>query len=409
MKKSLSMLPAAFLIFLINLLLITQNLTAQENCSCAYCSCPCNQIANPSSHESKCPYSKTTSTSTSTSSSGGGITETDIQTMVAGAIINSIFSTTNNSEAEKQKLEAERLEQERIAAELAEQQRIQDSIDQAKYENLINSSKDLPGSDNGGFKPITSTSSPLVMDTAEFNNLEGEAEALRQQSDLENLTMDWIKLQQDIINERLKKDDSWCDMAYNTVSAGTYFSPEEFAVTTDLLIPGDVILVDYEGASEVLNIVDNKVSGTTESTASHALMFLKHEFGTNYYLDSQPNKGPRVICEEEFIKTYGSRGMNVATRRAAPLSAEQADKLIQASYEKEEIGLTGNYILNRTAYGLVGEDQICTEVVWEVLNAAGGNIPGTDNSLKQFFNVDFTMADFYLKDQYFFITKLKIK
>jgi hypothetical protein len=101
---------------------------------------------------------------TNTVKSTPSVSTPSVSTMVGGMImqsfLNNLFAPTDNSAAEKAKQEAARLEQERIAAQMAEQKRIQDSIDLVKYNKLIDNSLSLPNSGNSNLRPLSLPTNP---------------------------------------------------------------------------------------------------------------------------------------------------------------------------------------------------------------------------------------------------------
>lgn len=88
---------------------------------------------------------------------GGSVSSPSMSTMVGGAIIQGLLNNmlSPNTKQQEADAQAKLLEQQRIAAEKAEQQRIIDSINLAKYNKLMNSTQQLPGSSATDLQPLS--------------------------------------------------------------------------------------------------------------------------------------------------------------------------------------------------------------------------------------------------------------
>ncbi|MDP4275585.1 MAG: hypothetical protein Q8907_15030, partial [Bacteroidota bacterium] len=103
-------------------------------------------------------------TSSGSSSSILKSSSTSLSTVVAGALLQGVLNSLLSSPAEKspEQLEAEKKEQERIAEEEKLKKEMEEKHQQEVYDNLMKSSKDVPGTE-----------------TLDFKNLDGNMETLR--------------------------------------------------------------------------------------------------------------------------------------------------------------------------------------------------------------------------------------
>ncbi|MFH1718257.1 MAG: hypothetical protein ABIF19_12965 [Planctomycetota bacterium] len=194
------------------------------------------------------------------------------------------------------------------------------------------------------------------------------------------------------------------------------------------LAPGDVILVapvpmkarleeeTEEHLKDVMisngiNFLDRWGSDNWTSPASHAAIFLGTRNGKNWYLDNT-GVGPVIKDEEQFLKQYGQRRMDVATLVGQPLSQHEGQELWKGAHE----------LRNTTSYGIRvlahdGNDaMVCSEAARWLLVRAGRRvtetrnqnrtIAGIDTGLNKKMFVNFSPSDFYEEQQYFVIHKL---
>ena len=407
---------ACSLILLVDISTISPNVFAQ-NPVCAYCGIPMSAATRNSDHKTTCRYYSPPTTTTTTPSSSKSTTKstydpTSIRpTNVNGVIINSIVSAILAAPDPK-KLEAEEkakaLELERIAAENAEKKRIQDEIDIINHNKLMESYKTLPGSKSIGFKTLP-TSTEKVTTTIDPELLDGAEEALWEQNIFEKDTESWIEFQKKLLSKRLEQSNKWCSNLTNSLTLKVPPLPYK---NFDELQPGDVLLIapeDTDMLGKGIRWADHLGSGSTESSASHTVTFLKEVNGQKLFMDNLPSTGPTIISEKQFVEKYGQRSMDVAQLSkiglADPLNDVEAEQLFKAAVKMQSNNLnSGN-----TNYGLKGEDQIvCSEASWTLIKASDRKISGTDFGIKKNIGINFSPADFYAQKQYFLVTPLNI-
>lgn len=157
-------------LFCIGLFLLTGIITGQETANAqalgqlekmAGSSVVVPEVNGPSS------VSSSVSSAASKSSVLKGASSGSLSTVVAGALLQGVFNSLLSSPAEKspEQLEAERKEQERIAEEEKLKKEMEEKHQQEVYDNLMKSSKDVPGSES-----------------LDFKNLDGNMETLRKEA-----------------------------------------------------------------------------------------------------------------------------------------------------------------------------------------------------------------------------------
>ncbi|MDP2158280.1 MAG: hypothetical protein Q8K68_11295 [Nitrospirota bacterium] len=240
-----------------------------------------------------------------------------------------------------------------------------------------------------------------------------DPQILKEQADFENRNAEWMKKQKQLVEQRLKEPNKYAGAIYKSLKTNAPPPPWK---TFNELQPGDVLLI--EGSA--IAYVDNKLSaGNNASKASHTVIYLKEVNGKKLFLDNQPNEGPRIISEEEFLRLYGHRGADVA-KLAQPLNKKEGKQLFTAAVEmaqknrnektiywKPDWNPTGKPLLDLgTNYGAWGkENVVCSESDWSLINATGRNIPKSEDRIKVSLGVDFSPADFY-NSSYFLVTPL---
>lgn len=389
---------------------------------CAYCGIPMSGATKNSDHKPSCRYytppraatttSSSSSSSSSNKSSGRSTVEpTSIEpTNISGTVIQTIIPFLLSSPDPKQTEadeKAKALETERLEAENAEKKRIQDEIDQAKHDKLMESYKTLPGSTSTGFKPLPATTGKVTK-TPDIEPLDGTTVALQEQNNFEKDTATWIGLQKELFTERLENPNKWATNFATSLASNVPPLPNK---KFDELQPGDVLLIAPTtfDPSKIVRWADRIASGSLESSASHTVSFLKEVNGQKLFMDNQPFKGPIIISEKQLNEKYGHRNMDVAHIAsfgvAQPLNDLEAEKLFKAAVKMQSENLNAE----SSNYGAWGKnDLVCSESSWALIQASGRKISGTDFGLKSGIGIDFSPADFYTRKQYFLVTPLNV-
>lgn len=394
-------------ILLVSIILISMNVLAQ-NCVCATCGRSCSSIAtNGHAKGYSCYIAPVNSVTKSTSGSKTVSTpNSSINTSgaIIGILVPLLLSSPDPIELEAEK-KAKELELERIAWENAEKKRIQDEIDQANHDKLMKSYKPLPGSQSLVFKGLP-TSTGKDTKTIEPELLEGADEALREQNIFENDTATWIELQKKMLKDRLVYTNKWAAELSNSLTSNAPPLPYK---SFNELQAGDVLLIAPAtwDPSKGIRWVDQLASGSSESSASHTVTYLKEVNGQKLFMDNQPFKGPTIISEKKLIETYGHRSMDVAQLSACgvaqPLNDIEAEKLFKAAVKMQSDNLNAD----KSNFGAWGKnDIVCSESSWALIKASGRKISGTDFGIKSSIGIDFSPADFYSQKQYFLVTPL---
>ena len=219
------------------------------------------------------------------------------------------------------------------------------------------------------------------------------------------MSVDMLKNEQQLIEQRIEVPNKWCAAIQATLK--TKAPPLPYKKFSELQ-PGDVLLIQASGLSKAINGADNLLSGNNESQASHTVLYLKEVNGVKHFLENIPHEGPRIIFEDEFIKRYGPRGAQVA-KLAQPLKDEQASELYKAAVEmaaKNHRAIVISPWLGSN-YGVRGEDNVvCSEADWALLRSAGQKIPESGDRLKADLGIDFSPADFYKNKQFFLVSPI---
>jgi|GEM_PF-4673485 len=176
------------------------------------------------------------------------------------------------------------------------------------------------------------------------------------------------------------------------------------------LEPGDVLLVEPERGDFKGNVVafSDRLSslefGEGSSFASHTFIYLKTVDSKKLFLDNNPNEGFLIKNEDQILKQYGNRHMDVAE----PLKSIDAEKLYAAARTKalEETKNKERGLIDTTNYGIFGDDMVCSEASRWALIQAGYEVPETGSWLKKAIRIYFGPANFYTEKQYFLISTL---
>jgi hypothetical protein len=190
------------------------------------------------------------------------------------------------------------------------------------------------------------------------------------------------------------------------------------------LDPGDVILVavdndilhpwDYS-VSHIVNFLDRWGSDNWSSPASHAVVVLGVRDGKRWYMDNTL-AGPVIKDEEEFLKEYGHRKMDVAAIVGQPLSQHEGDELWKGANELKK---TTSYGFKQLRF-INGKDKmVCSDASRWLLMRAGRRVPETQSKDAEILGVDthlnkkqflkFSPSDFYEEDQYFIVHELGMR
>lgn len=236
-----------------------------------------------------------------------------------------------------------------------------------------------------------------------------DVESKIEQDEFERMNAAWMETQKQLIKQRLEEPNRWCSAIYKSLK--TKAPPLPFDKKYGELQSGDVLLFEGKAIAKVDNLLSSG-DGDKASSAAHTVIYLKEVNGKKLFMDNQPFEGPRIISEDEFLKTYGSRGAQVA-KLAQPLDEKEAKQLFTAAVgmaqkNRKEVAknLLGTGYLG-TNYGAWGkEDVVCSEADWALLKTAGRNIPKSGDRIKVGMGIDFSPADFFNNEQYFFVTPL---
>lgn len=344
-------------------------------------------------------------TKTTTTSSSSPSVSTMVGGMIMQSMINNLFSSPKpDPAADAAAAAAAAKAAADAAAAKAEQQRIQDAIELAKYNKLMDSYKSLPGTQSMGFKGLPTSNSTKM--SAEDSII------LSEQILLDLLDSAWMALEKKLIQDRLTDSCYTCEKINKSLASKVPPLPSRF----DALRPGDVLLIAptnwsddksewFQGKAVALG--DRLATGPTTSDASHTVTYLKEKDGVKLYLDNMPGEGPTIITEDEVIKRYSQRKTDVARLStwgvAEPLRPAQAEKLYQKAIELQ----SANTDAGKTNYGVWGEnDIVCSEASWQLLKATGKKVPNAGTDIKNS-AVDFSPADFYNQWQYFVVTPIE--
>lgn len=173
--------------------------------------------------------------------------------------------------------------------------------------------------------------------------------------------------------------------------------------------------------SNGINLLDRWASDNWSSPASHAAIFLGDRNNKRWYLDNT-GVGPVIKEEEEFLKEYGQRPMDVATLVGQPLSQHEGEEMWKGAHELRNTTTywpSGVPNVGRIFTGSNSAGMVCSEASrWMLLRAGrtvpeteseSANIVGIDTGLNKKQFVTFSPSDFYEEQQYFVIHQLGIK
>jgi len=400
-----------FYLLLIFLFLVTGSNVLAQNPVCNYCGIPMSAATRNSNHKPSCRYYSPPTTTTPTAksssvSSPASPTNSPSQSselmMLQGVmgVIDALFDA--NAANEQKKLQEQRIAAELKAQQEAEEKRLKEEAENAKFDKTMKLYKPISNT-KLKVKPIDEpiTYAPEL--------LEGSDEALREQNKFEKDTETWIDFQKKLFSERLEYSNKWCSNLSSTLTSNEpILPPKRF----DELQPGDVLLIKPRtfDPSRIIVGVDNILSLSPESSASHTVTYLKEVNGQKLFMDCQPLHGPIIISEKQLNETYGNRSMDVAHLAtwgvAQPLNNSEAENLFKAAVKMQYDNLNSGM----TNYGAWGKnDVVCSEASWALIQASGRKISGTDYGVKSFLGVDFSPADFYAMKQYFLVTPLNMQ
>lgn len=277
----------------------------------------------------------------------------------------------------------------------------------------------------GAFKDTSLPSSELKLKTAtDFfqsdavdlrvkQGIVGSLKTSEEQAEFEESPAVWKEKQGELIQQRLEEPNQWCSGIQSHLMGNVPPLPDK---TFNELQPGDVLLLE----GKIIAGIDNKFTSdkASDSAASHTVIFLKEVNGKKYFLDNQPapvnggKGGPRIITDAEFLDTYGHRGAEVARLVGQPLNKEEGDRLLHAALEMAEKNrkkIANNFLGSGyfgTNYGVKGEDMVCSESDWALLNLAREKqIPKSGDQTKVEWGINWSPADFR-NQQYFLVTPL---
>ncbi len=336
-----------------------------------------------------------------------GVGSNDMNAMIMGTLFEALFTSlfTDNTAGN-----AARQEAAAYAAQQAQVQRARAAAAQAEFEKMMHSYKKLDNAQDVTYKTLPDSD----LGYKSLDNDEGELakgtisgqQAGKEQSEFETMNAEWMQKQRALIEQRLKEPNKYAGAIHKSLT--TNAPPLPYKRFGELQ-PGDVLLFEGEGLSNAIPFADNAISsGRIASGAAHTVLYLKDVNGKKLFLDNQPGQGPRIISEEEFIEAYGSRTADVA-RLAQPLRPDEAKKLYEAAKgmaQKNNRTLINGHMFDSSDYGVWSKDNVvCSEADWAVINAAGRDIPESDNKVKVAAGVNWSPAD-YANSQYFLVTPL---
>ena len=236
---------------------------------------------------------------------------------------------------------------------------------------------------------------------------------------------DWVKAQQDLIQNRIREPNKLCNDICNSLKKNEPSLPYK---KFNELESGDVILFSPNMNEEltvdkitgkIISLTDKFTSGTKTAEASHTITYLKEENGKKLFLDNNPGQGPKILTEEAVLLKYGDRNAQVAKLSnygvAQPLNQKEAMKLYEAAKEMEAKNITfqkehSKNLIDNTNYGIWGGNNIvCSEASWALLKSTGRKMPDSRSTVAKAFGVSFSPSDFYENTQYFLVTPLSLE
>jgi hypothetical protein len=221
----------------------------------------------------------------------------------------------------------------------------------------------------------------------------------------------WMSPQRRLIAERLSTPNPWCESIRRSLKIKE--PPLPYKKFSELQ-PGDVILMSPDrgwGADPLGNAIrlgDRASSWEWQSPASHTLIFVREINGKKLFLDNRRGEGPRIKTQEQVLREYERRDMDVAQ----PLGRVEAESLWAAAREAGIRELRARSerarnLIDKTGYGLYGDNNmVCSEASHWVLANAGYATPHSDSRLKKLFGIYFGPANFYSQEQHFLVTPL---
>jgi len=339
---------------------------------------------------------------------GAGASSNDINTMIMSTLVEALFTaafTTDSTAAKPDNQAAQKAAAEQ-AAKQAALEKARAAAAQAEFEKMMRSYKKLGNAQNVTYKTLSDSNLSYKPLGNDVGSLAARA-AGKEQREFETMNAAWMEKQRALIEQRLAEPNKYAGAICKSLT--TNAPPLPYKRFSELQ-PGDVLLLEGEGFSNAIPVADNAISsGRMDSSgAAHTVLYLKSVNGKKLFLDNQPGQGPRIIAEEEFLKTYGNRTSDVA-RLAQPLRPDEAKKLYEAAREmagKNNRALINDHMFDSSNYGVWRKDNVvCSEADWAVINAAGRNIPESDDKLKVAAGVNWSPAD-YASSQYFLVTPL---
>jgi hypothetical protein len=338
-----------------------------------------------------------------------GFRSNDVNAMMTGvlfeALFTSLFTSNKANNAAQQEAAAYAAQQ---AAQQAQLQRARAEAAQAEFEKMMRSYKRLDNAQDLTYKTLPGSIPGYKSLDDDAGSIAGRP-AGKEQTEFETMNAEWMQKQRALIEQRLKEPNKYASAIYKSLT--TNAPPKPYKRFSELQA-GDVLLLEGEWLSNKMSYVDNKLSsGHFESGAAHTVLYLKEVNGKKLFLDNQPGQGPRIISEAEFLETYGHRKSDVA-RLAQPLRPDEAKKLYEAAQgmaQKNNRTLINGHMFDSSNYGVWNKDNVvCSEADWAVINAAGRDIPESDDKVKVAAGVNWSPADF-ANSQYFLVTPLIMK
>lgn len=339
---------------------------------------------------------------------GAGVSSNDLNTMIMSTLVEALFTaafTTDSTAAKPDNQAAQKAAAEQ-AAKQAALEKARAVAAQAEFEKMMHSYKKLGNAQSVTYKTLSDSSlsyKPLDNDAGSL----AAGAADKEQREFETMNAEWMEKQRALIEQRLAEPNKYAGAICKSLK--TNAPPLPYKRFSELQ-SGDVLLLEGAGLSNAIPYVDNSISSgqMTGAGAAHTVLYLKSVGGKKLFLDNQPGQGPRIIAEEEFLKTYGNRKSDVA-RLAQPLSPDEAKKLYEAAQEmtqKNNRALINGHMFDSSNYGVWNKDNVvCSEADWALINAAGRDIPESDDKAKVAAGVNWSPAD-YATSHYFLVTPL---
>ncbi|MCK4347962.1 MAG: tetratricopeptide repeat protein [Thermoplasmatales archaeon] len=217
----------------------------------------------------------------------------------------------------------------------------------------------------------------------------------------------WLPDQRQIIIKAIEQDEKYTEELLVAINTLRYSEPLHRPKALSELIPGDILLMEPEGAVGHMLAVADQLSrgrfletGETEEPASHAVMFYKRdESGTMWFLDHRAKEGSRLIDKELFTKRYSHRKIDVARPRRN-IEGKKIWKAVTSVIKKSKEGSIGG-----SDFGFFGNNLVCSERMGLIIV----KIADLKISKRPLNPVTITPGDFYDPDEigkYFVVTPL---